>query len=160
MELVRPHTRHDGAATANTARRASHRRTGGLSVLEVVIAMGILSFGLLAAAASQLAATRFNRDSHLKTEAAYLAEQQMEAFQAMDGDGIEAVRTDPGYPNDPGNPIDPDPNDGVARNYVRSWTITPDAPESGVYTLSVVVSWVDRMGITRNVTLKSVKTDT
>ncbi len=142
------------------ARRRAERPTSGFSLLEIVIVLGILGSGLLAAAASQLASTRFNRDSHLRTEAAYLAEQQMEAFHSMGGAGIEVVRTDTGYPNDPNNPIDPDPNDASLRQFTRSWTITPDTPETGVYTLVVAVSWVDQMGNTRNVTLTSLKKDT
>ena len=122
--------------------------------------MGILAFGLLGAAASQISVTKFNRDSRVRSDAAYLAEQQMEAFMAMDGAGIEAVRTDVNYPSDPNNPIDPDPNDSMPRSYSRSWTITPDTPENGVYTLAVVVSWVDHLGRTHSLTLSSIKTDT
>ncbi len=135
------------------------RRCAGLSLVEVAIALGILGFGVLADLAAHVAALRFNGASQLRTEAAYLAEQQMEAFQAMDGDAIEAVRTDAGYPNDPSNPIDPDPGDGTARQFARSWTITQNSPENGVYRLSVAVSWVDRLGKTQSVTLSSLKTD-
>lgn len=141
------------------ARRFSRRRSG-ISLIEVMIALAILGFGILAAAASQITSIKFNRDSRVRTEAAYLAEQQMEVFQSMDGTAIEAIRTDAGYPNDPDNPIDPDPNDGVARSFTRTWTITPDTPEAGVYAVQVRVSWIDQLGNTRSVTLNSVKTDT
>ena len=134
------------------------RRRGGFSVLEVMIALGILGFGILAAAASQITSIKFNRDSRVRTEAAYLAAQQMEAFQAMDGAAIEVIRL--AGTNDPNNPIDPDPNDGVARSFNRSWAITPNSPENGVYSVGVTVSWVDQLGNTRSVTLSSVKTDT
>jgi prepilin-type N-terminal cleavage/methylation domain-containing protein len=136
-----------------------HRRSSGFSLLEVMIALAILAFGILAAASAQISSTKFTRDSRVRTEAAYLAEQQMETFHAMDGAAIEVVRTDVGYPNDPANPLDPDPNDGTARFFNRSWTITPDSPEDGVYSITVTVSWVDQLGNTLNVTLSSVKTD-
>lgn len=135
------------------------RARSGFSLLEVMIALTILAFGILGAAASQITSTKFNRDSRVRTEAAYLAEQQMEAFQAMDGAAVEAVRTDTGYPDDPANPIDPDPSDGSARSFNRSWTITPDTPEDGVYSITVTVSWVDQLGNTLNVTLSSIKAD-
>ncbi len=133
------------------------RRSRGFSLIEVMIAFGILAFGILALAASQITSIKFNRDSRVRTEAAYLAEQQMEAFQAMDGAAIEVVRL--AGAADPSNPIDPDPNDGVARNFNRSWTITPNSPENGVYSVSVIVTWADQLGSTRDVTLSSIKTD-
>ena len=140
--------------------RGDHiRRASGYSLLEVMIALSILALGVLGATATQVTSTKFNRDSRVRTEAAYLAEQQMEAFHAIDGDAIEVIRTDAGYPNDPANPIDPDPTDGSARSFNRSWTITPDTPEAGVFAITVTVSWVDQLGNTLDVTLSSVKTD-
>lgn len=134
-------------------------RRAGLTLLEVTIALGILGFGVLAAAATQLTAIRYNQQSHLRTEAGYLAEQQMEAFQSMDGAAVEVIRTLGTYPNDTGNPIDPDPNDNSTQSFNRSWTITPDTPEDGIYTLAVNVSWTDSLGFSRSVTLNSLKMD-
>jgi Tfp pilus assembly protein PilV len=147
------------AALADGGRDPRQRSRSGMSLVEVAIALGILGFGLLAAIAAHVAAVRFNGESQLRTEAAYLAEQQLEAFQAMDAGAVEVLRTDAGYPNDPANPIDPDPGDAAARQFARSWTITPDSPENGVYSISVAVSWSDRLGNTRSVTLSSIKTD-
>lgn len=140
-------------------RDAPIRRATGYSLLEVMIALSILALGVLGATATQITSTKFTRDSRVRTEAAYLAEQQMEAFQAMDGAAVEVIRIDAGYPDDPANPIDPDPTDGSARFFNRSWTITPDTPEAGIYAITVTVSWVDQLGNTLNVTLSSVKTD-
>ena len=141
-------------------RRGDHsRRASGFSLLEVMIALSILAVGILGATAAQITSTKFTRDARVRTEAAYLAEQQMEAFHAMDGAAIEVVRTDPGYPNDSANPIDPDPNDNSERSFNRSWAITPDTPENGVYAITVTVSWVNQQGKTLNMTLSSVKTD-
>ncbi|MGI9644727.1 MAG: type IV pilus modification PilV family protein [Ilumatobacteraceae bacterium] len=142
-----------------TVHRNDARRSSGVSLLEVMIALGIMGFGVMAAASAQITSTKFTRDSRVRTEAAYLAEQQMEAFQAMDGDAIEAVRGGVDAGTDPNNPLDPDPNDGTARFFNRSWLIVPDTPEDGVYTVTVTVSWIDQLGNTLNVTLSSVKTD-
>jgi type II secretory pathway pseudopilin PulG len=132
-------------------------RRDGLSLLEVVVALGILGFGILALGAAQITSMRFNHESYLRTEGAYLAEQQMEAFHMMDTAAVEAIRTAGSYPNDPGNPIDPDTGDGIARSFTRSWTITPDTPETDVYTIEVVVRWVDGSGTNRDVSITSLK---
>ena len=135
------------------------RRREGISLLEVIVALGILGFGILALGAVQITSMRFNHESYLKTEGAYLAQQQMESFQLMDTAAIEAIRTAGGYPNDPANPIDPDPGDAIARSFTRSWTITQDTPETGVYTIQVVVRWIDGSGTSRDVTLTSLKSE-
>lgn len=132
-------------------------RQAGLSLLEVVVALGILGFGILALGAAQITSIRFNHESYLRTEAAYLAVQQMEAFQLMDTAALEAIRTAGSYPNDPGNPIDPDVGDAVTRAFTRSWTITPDTPETDVYTIEVVVRWTDGTGTSRDVSITSMK---
>ena len=142
------------AARSATSKRA--RRRSGVSLVEVTIAMGILGFGVLGAAASQIASVKMNMDSQSKTAAYYLAQQRMELFQAMSGAAVaalpEASSADP--VNDPGNPIDPDPNDGFPRAFTRSWDIDPgtpeDATEPGVLTITVSVGWTDDMGIARN----------
>lgn len=139
--------------------RSLHRRKGGMSLIETMIALAILGFGVLGAAAAQITAVKFARESRLRTEAYYLAEQQMEAFQAMDGAAIDDVLNDADYPNDSNNPLDPDPGDGLTRAYARSWSIQPDTPEAGVYTISVTVQWTGTQGQTRSVVIESIKTD-
>lgn len=135
------------------------RSRAGMSLVETMIAMAVLGFGILGAAATQITAVKLARESRARTEAYYLAEQQMEAFQVMDGDAVREVLNDPGYPNDPNNPIDPDASDGLARAFNRSWTITADAPEVGVFTIVVQVQWTGGLGVPRTVSIESVKTD-
>ena len=117
------------------------RRRSGVSLIEVVIALAILGFGMLGVAAAQIAALRNADVSRERMAAHSLARQQIENFQAMSATAIEAIRADAGYPNDPLNPIDPDPNDDNVLQYNRSWTITPDTPEDDVYSILVNVSW-------------------
>jgi len=140
---------------ARRMRRA--RPSAGFSLAEVTIALGILAFGVLAMAGAQLSAMSMSRESRLRTEALYLAQQQMETFSNMTGAGLQAALADPSYPNDPANPIDPDPADALPRQFNRSWTITPNAPEPGVFTIAVQVDWVDRRGRPQSITLESVR---
>jgi len=130
-----------------------------MSLIESMIAIAILGFGVLGAAATQITAVKLAQESRMRTEAYYLAEQQMEAFRAMDGAGIDAALTDTDYPNDPNNPLDPDPTDGQLRQFNRSWTITANSPEAGIYTLVVEVQWTGKLGATRTVSIESIKTD-
>ena len=148
-------TRRRERAVDGVARRKLQRRSG-LSLLEVVIALGLLGFGVLAAGAGQLVAVRFNGESRLRTEAFYLAQQQMEAFHGMSGTSLDAQIALGTYPDDPNNPLDPDPADGLPRSFARSWTITPNTPEAGLYRLRVQVTWVDSLGRNRNVSIESV----
>ena len=71
----------------------------------------ILGFGMLAASVGQLSALKNSRQSRSQTMAMYLAEQQLEAFQSMSSADVIAALGDPAYPNDPNNPLDPDPGD-------------------------------------------------
>jgi len=135
------------------------RRSAGIGLLEVTIALAILGFGMLAMASAQISAMQFAGESRNRSEAYYLAQQQMEAFQAMSTAGIEAARVDPSYPNDPNNPLDPDPLDTRAASFNRSWVITPDDPETDVYELNVQVNWVDSRGVIRTVNIESLKSE-
>lgn len=140
-------------------RTRGNRSQSGMSLVESMISLAILGFGVLGAAATQITAVKLAQESRLRTEAYYLAEQKMEAFRAMDGDAISDALADSDYPNDPNNPLDPDPNDSQTREFNRSWTITADAPEVGIYTIVVEVQWTGKLGATRTVTIESIKTD-
>ncbi len=143
--------------TMSARRMIGLKRREGFSLAEVTIALGILAFGVLAVAGAQLSALTMSRESRLRTEALYLAQQQMEAFQAMPSSGLLDALADPNYPNDPANPIDPDPADNLTRQFTRSWTITQDVPEPGVFTILVQVGWNDRLGRPQNVLLEGVR---
>ena len=148
------------APNATRAFTASRRRSSGVSLMEVTIALTILGFGLLAGASAQLSAMRMSSDSRSRTEAQYLAQQQMETLQAMTPT-IIGLFPDAVVVNDPNNPVDPDPLDALARQYNRNWTITRDSPVPGVFRVSVQVTWVSSTtGTVRSVNLESLKSET
>ncbi len=134
-------------------------RRDGFTLVEVLIALMILAFGMLAMTVGQLASLKTVRQSRSGTTAMYLAQQQMEQFQMMPGSDVVAEITAPNYPNDPNNPIDPDVNDDNNVQFNRRWFITDDSPEAGLISIRVEVDWVDPLGFTRTTTLESVKAD-
>lgn len=135
------------------------RRSGGFSLLEVMIALSILGFGMLAASVGQLSALKTSRQSRSQTLSMYLAEQQLEAFMSMSSADVVAATTDPNYPNDPNNPIDPDPGDDDTTRFNRRWFIVQDSPEVGVISIRVEVDWVDPLGFTRTTALRGMKAE-
>jgi len=134
-----------------------NRRRQGMTLIEVIVALAILGFGMLAMAAAQLSSLKFTDNSRERSEAYYLAQQQMEAFQVMSPSALEDVRTAATYPNDTANPLDPDAADATTAAYFRSWTITPNSPEAGVYTVRVQVTWTGRHGINRSIAIEGYK---
>ncbi len=139
------------------AQRHMDRRRAGVSLMEVTIALTILAFGLLAGASAQLSAMKFSSESRSRMEAQYLAQQQMEILQAMTTAGIGAF-PDATVVADPNNPLDPDPLDGLVRQYTRTWTVTRNNPVNGVFQIQVQVSWASaNTGNVRTVNLESLK---
>jgi prepilin-type N-terminal cleavage/methylation domain-containing protein len=119
-------------------------RVQGVSLIEVMIALAVLGYGMLGVAAAQISAFQFTDQSRERMLAHALAQQQLEQFQEMSRASLEVVRA--AGPNDPLNPIDPDPNDTMQMAFNRSWTITPDTPEDDVYTIMVNVGWTNSRG--------------
>jgi type IV pilus assembly protein PilV len=130
------------------------KTTRGLSMLEVMVALVILGIGILGTTAGQIAAIKLSTDSRIHGEAMYLAEQQLEVFKSMSGADVAALA---GTTVDPGNPIDPDPNDTTTMALNRSWTITDDTPEVGMITIQVDVSWSNSLGAVTTASVQSLK---
>ena len=153
--------RTSGGGILSLSRLLRRQRHGasGFTLIETTFAMGILAIGVLGVAGSLLTSLKLSRESRSNTYAMYLAEQQMELFLLMTGDEVDAALLDPSYPNDPGGPIDPDPNDDDDKTFTRSWQILPDDPETGVFRLTVTVAFTDENGRPRTRSLQSLKWD-
>jgi prepilin-type N-terminal cleavage/methylation domain-containing protein len=134
-------------------------RVRGVSLIEVMIALAVLGYGMLGVAAAQISALRSTDQSRERMLAHQLAQQQLEIFQEMSTASLDVIRADAGYPNDPLNPIDPDPNDAMQMAFTRSWAITPDTPENNVYTILVTVGWTNSTSGPRNVQLETFKSE-
>ena len=66
-----------------TDQRRSHRRSAAFTLLEVMIAIGILAFGMLGIAAMQINAMNQSRTGKQTTEAATIAHTVLESFNRL-----------------------------------------------------------------------------
>ena len=155
-QRLQPFAASPGRPRSEHACARDHRRRG-FSLVEVMVALGILAVGILAATAGQVAAIKLSNASRANGLALSLAEQQMEEFQSTTIADLLAEIAAPDYPNDPDNPITLDPGGGTVMPFQRSWLIEPDTPVAGVARITVNVLWQDATGNTRTARVQSLK---
>lgn len=140
------------------------RREGGFTLLEVIIAVAILAFGILAVASMQAASIRGNAFASGATQGATWAADQMEKLMALPYDDADLVDTDAdgaaglgdtAFDNDPGTAGDADHLVNQGRFAVQ-WNIADNQVINNTKTVAVVVTWADH-GVTKRTTLQSVK---
>ncbi len=141
----------------NTNRSRSNAR--GFSLIEALIALLVLSFGMLAIAGFQVTLSRSSDLAKQRSEAVRLAQQKMESLRAYG-------RVDPppigspavvNYTNDvvSGPPVGfPDVTTTNA-DFTRTWTVTANATNTEKW-INVQVAWTDRTGQAQTVQLLSV----
>ncbi|MCI0479610.1 prepilin-type N-terminal cleavage/methylation domain-containing protein [Candidatus Uhrbacteria bacterium] len=102
----------------------------GVGLIEILIALVLFGIGVSLALRtlpdSNVAMTR-GRNISVATNFAQEKVEQLMSVPFSDGDLVS------GSHNDPENPID--------RSFTRSWTVTDDAPVSGMKTVAVSVSF-------------------
>jgi Tfp pilus assembly protein PilV len=158
MDELTPLTREGHSADVRVrAVSPAARRAAAFTLVETVIALGILSVGVLAVAASLLTALKFSTNSRAATHAMYLAEEQIEIMRLMPPADVLAMVPDDSFADDSSNPIDPDPGDDDTTQFIRRWRIQDDTPEDGMMTITIEVDYADRLGITRTVGLRTLK---
>jgi len=120
--------------------------TRGFSLIELMIAMAILAFGMLAAASMQYSAISNNAKGNIYTQANMLAKIKLEYLKNLDIHSDELAA---------GNYTDATPiNDHEQPGgiYSRQWTIADLGSQAR--TITVTVQWT-RLGETRSVQLVS-----
>lgn len=106
------------------------KKGSGFTLLEVMIALVILSIGMLGLTALQVIAMRSNAFSSEMTYATMLAENRLEAFRNMDYDsvssGSENIAADA-------------KTKGIA--YFLQWAVTDDTPATDMKRIVLAVTW-------------------
>ena len=97
----------------------SFKKENGFSLIETLIAMSVLAFGMLAAASMQYSTVRNNTTGNTSTQANSLAKAQLEMLKNQD---IASTALAVGDYVDPA-PIDA--NGSAGGIYNRSWRIDP-----------------------------------
>jgi type IV pilus assembly protein PilV len=135
-------------AVRQPARELSPAREAGFSLIEVMIALVVLGIGMLGVAAAQLRALQFAAESDNRTQAMYLAEEQLEYFLAMEPDNA-ALTPNGGAGGDPNGIIladlvtDTRNDEGVGEQteYRRTWQIEQNTPQANLRRITVRVRW-------------------
>jgi type IV pilus assembly protein PilV len=114
-------------------------REGGFTLIEILVAVVILSFGLLAVSTLQGSAIRENLMAFNRTEAVHWAQNQMESLMALPYNTIVS-----------GGPT-------VEGNYTITWAVNVDPVNANCKEITVTVNYSERGIARRPVQLTGVK---
>ena len=114
----------------------------GFSLVEVLIAMVVLSIAMMGLATLQVRCMRSNDLANRTTQAANLAQVKLEEllFMVAEGEHFAADVYD-----DDENPVSV-PADDQGAIFTRSWEFLDDEPVPAARTIIVTVTWDDPMG--------------
>jgi type IV pilus assembly protein PilV len=151
---------HRGRTAANVHNRC---RESGFSIIEVMIAISILSIGILALASMQVAAMRGNSYAGSVTEGSTWALDHIEklmnlpwddaSLQDGDLDGAAGL-ANIGFDNNPSTQTDADFMVTRGR-YSIHWNVANNVVTANTRTVNVIVTWSDH-GVQKSVSIQRV----
>ena len=118
----------------------------GFTLLEVIVAISILTFGLLAVASMQMTAIRGNYNASNITEATTVAQDRLENLMGL-------LYSDPLL--DPGNGLS-DPAPPSPSGYTVTYDVLNNDPMTNTRLITVTVQWQDK-GVQKQSVLTCVK---
>ena len=108
-------------------------KSKGFTLLEILIALVILSITLLALAGLMVRTTRNNSFGGHMTEAATFAQDKLEEFRAI------------GWVKIPPNTTGVDnPNGASGIRYTRNWGVAPNPINADLKEITVTINWADQ----------------
>lgn len=141
---------------SNRHSRTSPRQLRGFTLVEALVALIIVAFGMLAMAGMQMTLSRNADLARQRSEATRLAEEKLEDLRSFNsieaGTGLvawDSLATGSDQPSTTSN-----------ASFSRTWTIGGSNSDA-MRTMRVTVTWTDRAGVQSTVTLDSyiAKTD-
>jgi type IV pilus assembly protein PilV len=132
--------RTDKTYTAKTALRKS-KKDEGFTLIEVLIAISIFAFGLLAVATMQLSAIRVNSTAGQITTRITWAQDKIEELMALpySDPWLEDLGDPPSGTDTAGNAHQETISEGSV-NYTILWTVTDDTLITGTKLITVTVT--------------------
>jgi len=125
---------------------------GGFTLLEVIVAVSILTFGLLAVASMQLTAIHGNYNASDITEGTTVAQDRLEELM-----GLTYGHSDLSDPVGGGATDHPDPPTPTAAvGYTINYTVESDVPVTNSKLITITVQWQDK-GVQKRTVLTCIK---
>jgi type IV pilus assembly protein PilV len=126
----------------NVAKMRKRIKEEGFTLLEVIVAIAILTFGLLAVASMQAASIRGNFFAGGVTEGTTWAGGQVERLMALPYDHNDLDQAQ-------------NPHQATEGRYTINWNVTDNTPITNTKTINVTVTWTDQ-GAQKTVSLQRV----
>ncbi len=137
------------------------RRRGGFSLVEVMVAFSILAIGLLSVAAGQIYAMRGGSQGRHSSDAATVAQSQVENFLRLDFSDATLADTGGAFVPAGGQPVQTivqtQAGDAVEMSYLLSWRVVDlDANRKSI---DVRVTWDEPSRPGRQLVISTVRHD-
>ncbi len=143
------------------AKTGKTKEEKGFTLLEVLVAIVLLTFGLLGVAAMQAMAIKGNAFAGGVTEATTLAGDRMEYLMTLPYDDLDVEDTDgdgtAGLDDATAGTADQNRtyNNENGMQYDLYWNTVRNAPTADNTTIKIIVTWKDR-GVQRKVSMQSI----
>src|SRR5215471_18801903 len=121
----------------------------GLSLIEVLVAMVVLSLGLLGLERVHIAAIQANTIASRLTQATTLAQDRAEQLMALPYNDV--VLSDTTAPGTFTTYTEPNPPQG----YTITWTVDTDVPSAGIKTINIDVTWKNKASLLKTFSLSA-----
>ena len=131
------------------------RSRSGFSLIETMIAMLVLGFGLLTIASAQVYAVKSSQTGRHRTRAVEIAQTQMERLQSLSWNDADLAAT-AWTPNVDVVTTVESTSAHTAMTFSRQWRIT-DVIANQTRSIDVRVGWTDAHGVTKNFALSSTR---
>ena len=126
----------------NTTKMTKGSKEKGFTLLEVIVAISILTFGILAVASMQVSSIRGNSFAIGVTGGTTWAGDQVERLMALPYGHNDLDQAQ-------------NPHQATEGMYTINWNVTDDTPITNTKTINVTVTWTDQ-GVQKSVSLQRV----